>query len=248
MFAIQQGHSPEDLAACCYASHREPAFVQFSVHCPAAGLMEAFFICPLWLPVGYFVSKHYAFPSAKYVSHQLNFFFSLHGWNSFLRLNLTSLHYFQGTFNQQGIIFPSHIIGPQGLVDLVLQFFLPWPALSMKHTGVPNGSWMFRLVAFISCLVLYVLSPETLVLKKACFWHCVKWRPWQQQARHVCHNQLLLLIPIYGHLGGFLFIRQKAHCLEAPPATLSTKSCIHTQDPLPEQFKSSACVSAWLCV
>lgn len=60
-------------------------------------------------------------------------------------------------------------MGPQGLVDPLRRFFLPWPALSMKLTGIPSSSWMFRLVAFISYLLLYVLSPETLILKKHAF-------------------------------------------------------------------------------
>lgn len=67
-------------------------------------------------------------------------------------------------------------------------------------------------------------------LTRSRFWHRARRRPWQQLARRVCRNRLLILYPIYGRLGGFLLLKQKALCLEAPPATSSTKSCIYMRD------------------
>lgn len=111
----------------------------------------------------------------------------------------------------------------------------------------------------LACFVLYAVSC-THGLEKHAFGSVLDWRPWQQRARHVCHNQLLILIPIYGHLGGFLLLRQKGLCLEAPPATSSTKSCIYMQDSLPNPLttqRQSWCLNLalqqvhslfWICV
>lgn len=86
--------------------------------------------------------------------------------------------------------------------------------------NVPFGCIHF--LSFVMCAVSW--DP---VLEKACFWHRVKWRPWQQQARHVCHNQLLLLIPIYGHLGWVPVYQAKSSLPGSPTCYLVNKE-LHT--------------------
>lgn len=90
----------------------------------------------------------------------------------------------------------------------------------------------------VSC---YVLSTA---LENTCLF--ARRRPWQQLARRVCHNRLLILNAICGHLGRFLLLKQKARLPGSPPpATSSTKGRIYRTLPLSQQLQCRAAVLIW---